>query len=83
MQLPATGWTARVQFPAEAREFSLVHSVQAGSAAYPAFYRIGPEGSFPGIKRPRREADYSLPSAEVKNGGAIPPLTYRLSWGGA
>jgi hypothetical protein len=29
----------------------------------------------PGVKRPGREADHSLPSsAKVKNGGAIPPL---------
>jgi hypothetical protein len=29
------------------------------------------------VKRPRREANHSLPSsAEVKNGGAIPPYVY-------
>jgi hypothetical protein len=34
-----------------------------------------------GIKLPGREADYSPPaSAEVKNGGAIPPLPYMPSW---
>jgi hypothetical protein len=30
---------------------------------------------FPGVKRKKREDDYSpAPTAEVKNGGAIPPL---------
>jgi hypothetical protein len=32
-----------------------------------------------GVKRPGREADHSPPSsAQVKNGGAIPPLTILL-----
>jgi hypothetical protein len=40
---------------------------------------MGIGGSFPGVKKPRREADKSLPSSvEVKNGGAIPPLLIRL-----
>jgi hypothetical protein len=31
----------------------------------------------PGVKRPGREADHSPPSsAEVRNGGAIPPLPH-------
>jgi hypothetical protein len=35
----------------------------------------------PGIKQQGREADHSYPSsAEVKNGGAIPPLLHRSSW---
>jgi hypothetical protein len=35
----------------------------------------------PGVKRPGREADYSPPSsAEVKNGGAVPPLLHMSSW---
>jgi hypothetical protein len=38
----------------------------------------------PGVKRQRREADHSPPtSAEVKNGGAIPPLSNTSSWRGA
>jgi hypothetical protein len=37
--------------------------------AHPASCRMGTGGSFPGVKRPRREADHSPPSsAEVKNG---------------
>jgi hypothetical protein len=38
----------------------------------------------PGVKRPGREADHPpLSSAEVKNGGAIPPLPHTYSWLGA
>jgi hypothetical protein len=34
-----------------------------------------------GIMRPGREADHSPPSnAEMKNGGAIPPLPHTYSW---
>jgi hypothetical protein len=33
------------------------------------------QGALHGIKQPRHEADYSPPSsAQVKNGGAVPPL---------
>jgi hypothetical protein len=54
---------------------SLRRSVQTGSGAEPAAYLVGSVGSYPGVKRPGREADNSPPSnAEVKNGGAIPPL---------
>jgi hypothetical protein len=36
---------------------------------------------YPRIKRPGRKADHSPPSsAEVKNGGAIPPLPHMSSW---
>jgi hypothetical protein len=34
----------------------------------------------PAVKRPKRETDHSPPSgAEVKNGGAIPPLPHMSS----
>jgi hypothetical protein len=53
---------------------SFVHNVQTGSGAHPASYQMG-------IKRPGREADHSPPSsAEVKNGGALPPLPHMSSW---
>jgi hypothetical protein len=46
---------------------SLLQSVQTGSGAHPASYPIGTGDSFPGVKRPGREADYSLPTrADVK-----------------
>jgi hypothetical protein len=41
--------------------------------------RCLPEAFSAGVKRPGREDDHSPPSsAEVKNGGAIPPLPIRL-----
>jgi hypothetical protein len=70
---------AEVRFQAAANYFFLLYSFQTSSGAHPPFYTVGTGGSFPGC-----EADYSLPSsAEVKNGGAIPPLPYKSSWHGA
>jgi hypothetical protein len=75
-----TGWTAGVRSPVGARDFSLLHSVQTSSGAHPVSYEIGTGGSFTGVKELRREADKSHPSsAEVKNGGAIPPLPHMSS----
>jgi hypothetical protein len=56
------------------QDFSLLHSVQTDSGAHPVSYLIGTGALSPGIKWLGREADHSPPSAEVKNGGAIPPL---------
>jgi hypothetical protein len=65
-------WTARVRSQVEARSFCFLHSVQTGSEAHSASYPVDTEGSFPGVKRPGREADHSPPSsADVKNGGAL------------
>jgi hypothetical protein len=41
------GW---VRFPAGARDFSLLYSVQTGHEAHPASYPMGTGGSFPGGK---------------------------------
>jgi hypothetical protein len=58
---------SRIRFPAGAGNFSLHHHVQTDSGAQPASYPMGTRGSFPGVKRPGREADHSPPSsAEVK-----------------
>jgi hypothetical protein len=48
----------------------------------PSHLSNGYHGLFsPGVKRPGREAAHSPPSrAEVRNGGAIPPLPYMSSW---
>jgi hypothetical protein len=76
------GWTVGFRFPAGARDFSLLHSVQTESVAHPASYPVGTGGGgrFHGVKHPGREADHSSPSrAEVKNGGAISPLHIRLN----
>jgi hypothetical protein len=85
----ATGWTARVRFP-EMQDCSLLHSVQTRSGAHPASYPMGSflsngdRGLFLGVQQPGREVDHSPPSsAEVKNGGAIPPLAHTSSWCGA
>jgi hypothetical protein len=32
-------WTTRIQFPAEARHFPLLHSLQTGCGAHPAIYQ--------------------------------------------
>jgi hypothetical protein len=72
-------WTAAVRFPAEARDFSLPHCVQTGPGTHTASYTMGLWVLSPEVKRPGREADYTLPSsAEVKNGGAIPALPISL-----
>jgi hypothetical protein len=43
--------------------------------------RLGTGAISTGVKRSGREADYLSPfSAEVKNGGAIPPLISMSSW---
>jgi hypothetical protein len=69
-------WGSKFRFPAGAGNFSLHHRVQNGSGFHPASYPMGTRGSFPGVKRPGREDDHSLPSsAEVKNAWAIPPLS--------
>jgi hypothetical protein len=76
---------AEVRFQAGARDLSLLHSVQTGSGAHPASIQWVPGALYPGAKRPgREETDYSpSSSAEVKNGGAIPPLPNTTSWRGA
>jgi hypothetical protein len=63
------GWTAGVGFPAEARDFSILDSVQTGSGAHPASYSMFTVTLAPEVKRPGREADHSPPpSADVMNG---------------
>jgi hypothetical protein len=58
---------SRIRFPAAAGNFSLHYRVQNGSGALPASYPMGTRSSFPGVKRPGREADHLPPSsAEVK-----------------
>jgi hypothetical protein len=50
----------------QGQKFSLLHIVQTGSGVHPTSYKMGTGGSFPGVKRPGREADHSPPtSAEV------------------
>jgi hypothetical protein len=63
------------------RVFSFLHSVQTGSGAQAASCTMCTVSLSTGVKRARREANHSLPSsAEIKNGGAIPPLSPISSW---
>jgi hypothetical protein len=72
----AAGWRVRVQFPTGARESSLLLSSQTGSGFPPRW-----ELFLGGVKQPGHETDYSPPSnAELKNDGAIQPLTLKSSW---
>jgi hypothetical protein len=63
-----TGWMAGVLFPAGARDFSLLHSVQAGSETHLASYPVGTVALSLELMLPGREADHpSLSSVEVRN----------------
>jgi hypothetical protein len=68
----ATGYwlEGRIRFRA-VQDFSVLRNVQTGSGA----------NRYPELKRQGHEADHLPPSgAELKNGGAIPPLTHMSSW---
>jgi hypothetical protein len=63
------GWTTKgsVFESRWGKEFLFLHVVQTGSGAQSASYPMWTGGYFPGVKRPRREANHSSPtSAEVK-----------------
>jgi hypothetical protein len=62
--------------------FSTVSRLALGPTQPPIQWVLG--AFSPGAKRPGREANHSpLSSAEVKNGGAIPPLQNTPPWRGA
>jgi hypothetical protein len=66
---------AGVRVPVESR-VSLLHIVQTGSGANPA-YQMGTGSFLPGVKWQRRETDYSPPtSAESRKRGAIHLLSH-------
>jgi hypothetical protein len=69
---------AGIWFPAGARDFSLLHSVQTGYAAHPASYPSVTGGSFLGVKA---DEAWSWPPSisKVKKGSAAPPLPH-TSW---
>jgi hypothetical protein len=73
-------WSEAVRFLSGAKDFTLLHFVQTGSKAHPASYSLGTEDFFTGVKLPGHETEHSPPSsAVIKNGGAIPPLSYTHS----
>jgi hypothetical protein len=81
--LTATGYglDSRGSIPGTDKSFSLFYSVLIGRGTHPAYYPMGTEGSFPGSKVTET---HSRPStSEVKNGGAIPPLSHTSSRYGA
>jgi hypothetical protein len=45
-----------------------MHDVKTSSGVYPVSYLVGASGSSPDVKRPKGEADPTLPSS------AIPPI---------
>jgi hypothetical protein len=57
-----------VRFPAETRDFSLLHSVKTGSVSHTASYPVGTAGCSLGLKRQEQEPSSS---AKAKNGAAI------------
>jgi hypothetical protein len=60
--------------PERTRDFSPRHIAETGSGTHPASYPVKNWVFTPGLRRPRHETDYSLPSRiEVKNSGATPP----------
>jgi hypothetical protein len=77
----ATGWTAGLRIPAGVKISSAAQRPNLlwgpPSLLFNGYRRLFPRG----INRPGREADHLPPScAEVKNGGAIPPLPHISSW---
>jgi hypothetical protein len=73
-------WTIKVRFPAEVRNFPLLHSIQIGSAIRPASYKRCIRGYFAGVKRQVRKTDHSsLLNVDVKSDGAITPLIHKSS----
>jgi hypothetical protein len=67
---------SRVRFPVGAGNSSLHHRVQNGSGAHPPSYQMGNMDSFPGVKRPGREAAIHLHLVPRSISGAIPPLPH-------
>jgi hypothetical protein len=62
--------------------FSIIYSLVLGNTQPPIQWEMSAVP--PGVKQQGYEADYSPPSsAEIKHGGAIPPLLNMSSWCGA
>jgi hypothetical protein len=80
----ATGWTAKVRFPAGEGYFPFLHRAQIDSGGDWVSIQRVQEALSPEVKKLGCEAGHPPPSSvEVKNGGAIPPLPSTSQWGGA
>jgi hypothetical protein len=63
------------------RYFSLLRKFDITFKAHPTSYPMGMGGYFPGVKRLRPEANYSLPTtAEVKSVWSYASIPYTSSW---
>jgi hypothetical protein len=71
------GW---VSLPGTASGFSSLSNIQASSGAHPASYSLGTEDSFLRSKAVRTWSWPPPSSAEVKNGGAVPPFPHISLW---
>jgi hypothetical protein len=62
------GQETRVRFPAELRNFSVLHSIQTGPKVHSLCYPMDIESVSSAVKRQRRKAGHLLSSsADVKN----------------
>jgi hypothetical protein len=78
----ATGWTTEVLFPTGTTIF--LYSTASRLALGPTSYPMDDGCLFTRGKQSWHEVDHSSPSsAEVKNGGAMPPHLHPSSWRGA
>jgi hypothetical protein len=73
------GLDGRRSKPGRSKFFSFPQC-QSGSGAHPASYQVGIRGIPLRVKRPGHGADQSPSSAEIKNGGDMPPLPRMSSW---
>jgi hypothetical protein len=62
------GWTIRCLIPGRSKRISLPQNFRTGSGAHPASYSMDIVGSFPVVKWPGRDVNYSsLSTAKDKN----------------
>jgi hypothetical protein len=80
VQGQATGWTARVRFPA-VQDFSLLPASRPTPGTTQPPIQWLAEALSPGVKQPEREADHLPPtSAEVKNTWIYTSTPHTSSW---